>query len=282
MWLRHYVVALEIRQDTRSPSNGRQDDMPYCRPAHVQPAQTWNDYVSFMDHTALFQSPLNSKWPVFGDRPRAYYSDAIMSAMTSQIAAVSIIMNCEDRVFVSHMAQEEFARALFKNTLRSSDAYMHQWAVSPLVSDNGLLLMCRQALIEPMMMYCQSDTKEMNFSEYWIKIRIFSFNKTHFKRWPAKWQPFRSGLNVSTWSGRGVQDGGGVGRHKVTTGMLIELLPSRCLWNAILFGRYVQPSHKTRPTLAGRRMSLELYLSSQPQCSMRIPTNFNSKIVYCH
>ena len=36
-----------------------------------------------------------------------------------------------------------------------------------------------------------------NFSEIWIKIRLFSIEKMHLKMLCAKWQPFCLGLNVS-------------------------------------------------------------------------------------
>ena len=51
-------------------------------------------------------------------------------------------------------------------------------------------------LSEPMLPYCQLDSKEY-FGEILFKIQTFSFKEMHLKMSSAKWRPFCHGLNVS-------------------------------------------------------------------------------------
>ena len=59
-----------------------------------------------------------------------------------------------------------------------------------IVSDNGLLPGRCQAIIGTNAVTLLIETLRTNFSEFLIKIQIFSFQKMHFKMLSAKWHPF--------------------------------------------------------------------------------------------
>ena len=61
--------------------------------------------------------------------------------------------------------------------------------------DNGLLPGRRQAIIWTNAGILLIGPLETNFSEIFIKIHIFSFNKIHLKMTSGKWRPFYLGLN---------------------------------------------------------------------------------------
>ena len=85
------------------------------------------------------------------------------------------------------------------NSLGPSDAYMHHLGIIGLTIiglDDGLLPGRRQAFIWTNTGILQIGQLSTKFSEILIKIRIFSFQKMHFKMLSGKWQPFYVGLNV--------------------------------------------------------------------------------------
>ena len=63
-------------------------------------------------------------------------------------------------------------------------------------SDNGLLPGRRQAIIWTNAGILLIGPLRTNFSEIFIEIHEFSFNKMHFKMSSGKWEPFCLGLNV--------------------------------------------------------------------------------------
>ena len=62
-------------------------------------------------------------------------------------------------------------------------------------SDNGLSPERRQAIIWTSAVILSIGPLGTNFSEIWIEIRTFSFEKLHLKTSAAKWRLFYLGLN---------------------------------------------------------------------------------------
>ena len=90
-----------------------------------------------------------------------------------------------------------------------------------IVSDNGLSLRRRQAIIWTNAGILLIGPLGINFSEILIEVHTFSFKKMHLKPSSAKWQPLNLGLNVLTntiWTAVGKQrDGKSIthGTHKL-------------------------------------------------------------------
>ena len=85
------------------------------------------------------------------------------------------------------------------NSLRPSDAYLHQETKTSLVQVMAWRLFGAKPLIEPMMTYYQSDPWEQTLSIWPLETICF------LKIAPAKWRPFCLGLNMhvatsGTWS----------------------------------------------------------------------------------
>ena len=57
-------------------------------------------------------------------------------------------------------------------------------------SDNGLLPICHQAIIQTNAGLLSTGPLAINFSEIYIKIQNFLFTKMHLNIFSAKWQPF--------------------------------------------------------------------------------------------
>ena len=68
-------------------------------------------------------------------------------------------------------------------------------------SDNGLSPGRHQAIIWTNAGILWIGPLGINFSENWIRIQTFSFQKMHLKMLSVKWCPFCLGLNVFTWMG---------------------------------------------------------------------------------
>ena len=88
------------------------------------------------------------------------------------------------------------------NSLRPSDAYMHQLTNHHWFSD-GLLPSRRQAIIWTNAGILLIGPIGTNFSGNLIEILSFSFTKMRLKVSSAKWRPFRLGLDVLTLNVRG-------------------------------------------------------------------------------
>ena len=78
------------------------------------------------------------------------------------------------------------------------NAFMCQWVVSPLVQVMACGLIGTKASPE-LYWNIVNWTIGTKFSEIWIKVQQFSFEKTDFKMQSAKWQPVCSHLNVLNW-----------------------------------------------------------------------------------
>ena len=87
-----------------------------------------------------------------------------------------------------------FLRLLFRcpvfNSLKPSDAYMHQQTKPPLIQIMARHLFSAKPLSEPMLIYCQLVPSEINFSETSMEIKTFSFKKMHLKMLSGKWRSF--------------------------------------------------------------------------------------------
>ena len=82
----------------------------------------------------------------------------------------------------------------FLNTLRPSDAYMHQQTI--IGSDSGFSPGRRQPIIWTNVRILLIGPLGTNFSEILIKIHTFPFMRMHLKMLPINWWPFYLGLNV--------------------------------------------------------------------------------------
>ena len=94
---------------------------------------------------------------------------------------------------------QSMTRASF-NSLRPSDAYICVGKLTIIGSDNGLSPGRRQAIIWTNAGILLIRPRETNFSEIFIEIYTFSFNKMHLKMSSAKWRLFRLCLNGLIYS----------------------------------------------------------------------------------
>ena len=100
-----------------------------------------------------------------------------------------------------HQSYHKLSWCLFLNSLRPSDAYMCQWSLTSIGSDNGLSPGRRQSIIKTNAGILLIRPLGTNFSEILMEIVIFSFKKKHLKVSSAKKRPFCLSLNVlSEWS----------------------------------------------------------------------------------
>ena len=88
------------------------------------------------------------------------------------------------------------------NSLWPSETIWSQTSRSTWIQVMAWHLQGTKPLPKLMLIYCQLDPWEQNFSEIWIKIQWFLCQKMHLKMLLAKWQPFYSGFSflwLPTW-----------------------------------------------------------------------------------
>ena len=82
------------------------------------------------------------------------------------------------------------------NSLRLSDAYMHQYNMWTLPQIMACHLFAAKPLSEPVLPYCQLDHKEHISVKFLFKIQTFSFKEIHIKMLSAKVVAILPGINV--------------------------------------------------------------------------------------
>ena len=75
------------------------------------------------------------------------------------------------------------------NSLRLSDAYMHQYNIPPLLQIMAWHLFGAKPLSEPMLPYCQLDPKEHISVKLYLKFKRFHSRKCTWKCRLPKWRP---------------------------------------------------------------------------------------------